>query len=189
MERISRRTHAFIFLSMGVTLISRVILNLREVSETLRVSWSIIIVDKLLWNPVLFQKSIEFETVSLPKWNADSNHQTGYTSKLGSLVRVAGGKTAGPGWDLHMKVIDISRTQQYPDLVLQKPSDTFWYTLYFSLYFGTLMYCATDYACALVAGAFLDQDVFVFHHPVQIILQYFPSPVKIILHPRSRGRA
>ncbi|KZP03638.1 hypothetical protein FIBSPDRAFT_941414 [Athelia psychrophila] len=91
---------------MSVTLISRVILNLREVVEASRAS-------------------VNFETVSYPKWNGGSNQQTSYSSKLGPLVQVVGSKTAVCGWDMHMKVIDISRTRQYPDLELQRVYTTY----------------------------------------------------------------
>ncbi|KAF7967541.1 hypothetical protein HWV62_33958 [Athelia sp. TMB] len=89
--------------SIGVTLISRVVLNLREIADASR-------------------SSPNLETISQPKWTsgARSHPRSSYTSKTGTPRVITGKVTSEPGWEMRMKVMDISAVQEYPNLEMQE---------------------------------------------------------------------
>ncbi|KAF7980788.1 hypothetical protein HWV62_36857 [Athelia sp. TMB] len=86
---------------IGVTLISRVVLNLREVADASRES---------------------HDLESMPKWAGGTRSlpRSSYSVNIGSPAIISGKVMSEPGWDMHMKVIDISPMRRYPDWETQE---------------------------------------------------------------------
>ncbi|KAF7975911.1 hypothetical protein HWV62_8345 [Athelia sp. TMB] len=101
LSRPEAQTHALSASSIGVTLISRVVLNLREVAEASRES---------------------HDLESMPKWAGGTRSlpRSSYSVNIGSPAIISGKVMSEPGWDMHMKVIDISPMRRYPDWETQE---------------------------------------------------------------------